>query len=62
VYSGSLGGSGCWPDCNELAGDLLDALTAHDIRFMRSDKPKAKFTGGFSKGTGAQWIDLELAC
>jgi beta-lactamase superfamily II metal-dependent hydrolase len=31
--------------------DLLDALTAHDIRFMRSDKPKAKFTGGFSKGT-----------
>ena len=43
-------------------GDLLDALTAHDIRFMRSDKPKAKFTGGFSKGAGGQWIDLELPC
>jgi beta-lactamase superfamily II metal-dependent hydrolase len=42
--------------------DLLDALTARDIRFMRSDKPKAKFTGGFSKGAGGQWIDLELPC
>jgi hypothetical protein len=42
--------------------DLLDALKARGIRFMRSDKPKAKFADGFSKGTGGRWIDLELPC
>jgi len=42
--------------------DLLDALKASEIRFVRSDKPRGKFSGGFRKGTGGHWIDLDLPC
>lgn len=43
--------------------DLLDALKARDIRYVRSDeKENVQLPQGFNRGGGVKWIDLELPC
>ncbi|MGH8670049.1 MAG: hypothetical protein ACREUH_12525, partial [Burkholderiales bacterium] len=43
-------------------GDLIDALEARDIRYVRSDKAKGQLPKSFKKGEGGKWVDLELPC
>lgn len=41
--------------------DLLDALKARDIHYVRSDeKQNVQLPSGFNRGGGVKWIDLEL--
>lgn len=42
--------------------ELLTALTAKDIYFVRSDMENAQLPQGFKKGEGVKWIDLESPC
>lgn len=42
--------------------DLLDALTGHDIYYVRSDRGDENLPDGFEQGDEVKWIDLELTC
>ena len=42
--------------------ELLAALEGHEIEFVRSDRARGPLPEGFSKGTAAKWVDLELSC
>jgi beta-lactamase superfamily II metal-dependent hydrolase len=43
-------------------GDLLSALTANAIHYVRSDCAAGPLPEGFVSGQGAKWVDLELPC
>ena len=42
--------------------EVLDAFTAHDYNVVRSDRTDGALPAGFTKGTDASWVDLELPC
>jgi beta-lactamase superfamily II metal-dependent hydrolase len=42
--------------------DLLTALEARDIQYVRSDRPHEQLPNGFTNGEGVKWIDLHLPC
>ena len=42
--------------------DLLDALTANEIRYVRSDLANTALPKGFTKGKDAKWVDLKVPC
>lgn len=42
--------------------DLMDALDAHDIRFVRSDSLPGRLPKGFRKGDQGKWVELSIPC
>ena len=42
--------------------DLLDALTARDIRYVRSDLENKQLPDGFVKDAERRWVDIEIPC
>ena len=42
--------------------EVLDAFTAQDYHVVRSDRTDGALPAGFTKGTDANWVDLELPC
>jgi len=42
--------------------NLLEALSAREIQFVRSDSVSGTLAKGFKKGARGKWVDLEISC